>query len=453
MRKFIFIWFLAVGIISTIGGVWIGRSMRLAAGNYYESDFVQDTAETLTRALESGGLSALEEADRSIDPERKLHLFVFDSDLREVRGRAGAGAGAVRAFAARLRPQTNVQFEGMTGGLLAGSIVTAQDGRAYRIVVRFSKRRATDVPINIWSWTGRIAVIVAAAGLLCLWAAWRLSTPVSHLRQAARRFASGDLKARAGASISSSTLTEYRDLAHDFDDMAGRIETLVDSQRQLLRDVSHELRTPRTRLNLSINNARHAPASAIAASLDRIDQESERLNDLIERILRLSRLEACDEPPHRELIEFADFIESIVSDADFEATACKRRVSIARVETFRSAGDRELLREAVENIVRNGIRYTPEGTSVIVDAYRVSAAEYRIVVRDCGRGVPEDQLDSIFEPFYRAPQRSDSPGFGIGLAIAKRAIGLHHGAITACNAAGGGFEIAINLPVSACADA
>src|SRR5919108_837977 len=126
MRKFIFIWFLAFGIISAIGGVWIGRSMRLAAGNFYESDFVQDSAETLAHALESGGLSAFEEAERIINPERKLRLFVFGSDLQEVHGRAEAGGGAVRAFATRLRPQTNVQFERITGGLLAGSVVTSQ---------------------------------------------------------------------------------------------------------------------------------------------------------------------------------------------------------------------------------------------------------------------------------------------------------------------------------------
>jgi len=147
----------------------------------------------------------------------------------------------------------------------------------------------------------------------------------------------------------------------------------------------------------------------------------------------LSRCEAFAEPPHRDIIEFADFVESIVSDADFEATARKRRVSMLRAETCRLAGDRELFREAIENIMRNAIRYTPEGTAVTVDAYRDGLSEYRIVIRDSGPGVPVEHIEAIFEPFYRAPQRTDpdSPGFGIGLAIAKRAIGLHQGIITA----------------------
>jgi two-component system sensor histidine kinase CpxA len=116
-------------------------------------------------------------------------------------------------------------------------------------------------------------------------------------------------------------------------------------------------------------------------------------------------------------------------------------------------GDRELLREAIENIVRNAIRFTPEGTAVTVDAYRDGPSEYLVVIRDCGPGVPVEHIEAIFEPFYRAPQRTDpdSPGFGIGLAIAKRAISLHQGAITARNLVEGGFEIAIHLPVSATA--
>jgi two-component system sensor histidine kinase CpxA len=260
----------------------------------------------------------------------------------------------------------------------------------------------------------------------------------------------GDLGARAEASTFPSALPEYKELARDFDEMAGRIETLVDSQRRLLRDVSHELRSPLTRLSLAVNNARHASAAAVVESLDRIDQESERLNALIESIMRLSRFEALGERPRRDIIEFADFIESIVSDADFEASGRNRRVAIVRAETCRLTGDRELLREAIENIVRNAIRYTPEGTTVTVDAWRDGSEEYCVAVRDFGPGVPGEHLEAIFEPFYRAPQSLDqgAPGFGIGLAIAHRAISLHDGTITARNLVPSGFEIVIHLPVS-----
>ena len=455
MRRFIFIWFLAsvllIGVLYAAGAVWTGRSIMLAAWTFYGSDLVRYTALTAVRALENGGQPALESMESTIDPEGNMRLFIFDSHLEQISG--GRGPWPIRLLAARLRPQDDAQFEMLGRGLLAGSVAPARAGGAWRVVVWFPSRRIPYVPINSWGWSGRIAIIVAAAGLLCSWLAWRLSTPLARLRQAAREFASGDLKARADVATFPSSFPEYIDLARDFDDMAGRIETLVDSQRQLLRDVSHELRTPLTRLNLAVNNARHASPAETARSLDRIDQESERLNALINRIIRLSRCESFAEPPHRETIEFADFLESIVSDADFEATALKRRVSIVQAETWRVRGDRELLREAIENIVRNAIRYTPEGTAVTVDAHREGASEYRISIRDCGPGVAVEHIEKIFQPFYQAPPGNgeDSPGFGIGLAIAKRAIDLHHGAITARNLVGGGFEIAIHLPLSAAA--
>lgn len=448
MRRFIFTWLLAVGIISTVTAIWAGRSLRFAAWNSYESDLVRYTAQTAASALDSGGLAALEGIQRSIDPRRKLRFFVFDSDLRERSGRPVSEA--VRAFAVGLRRGDKTQFEVIAGGLLAGTVV---DGGADRVVVWFPARRVAYIPVFAWNWAGRIAAIVAAAGLLCLWLAWRLSTPLERLRQTARKFAAGDLKARVDASRFPCKPPEYRELAQDFDEMAGRIQTLVDSQRQLLRDVSHELRTPLTRLNLAVNNARHASGVAMEMSLDRIDRESERLNTLIERIIRLSRFEAFAEPPRREIIEFGDFLESIVSDADCEANARQRRVSIVQAETCRFAGDRELLREAIENVIRNAVRYTPERTAVSVDAYRANPCEYRIAVRDRGAGVPREHIDAIFEPFYRAPQRPDPDcsGFGIGLAIAKRAISLHHGTITARNLLEGGFEVTICLPVGATA--
>ncbi len=456
MRRFIFFWFLAVGLISLIGAAWIGRSMKLTATGFYESDgvndaaetVVHDTAEAVAHALNSGGVPALRDLERGIDPKRKPRAFVFDPDLHQVSG--VPASQSVQALADSLRPQENAQVETSGGELLAGRIVAGDDGRAYRVIVRFPARKAAKMSAQAWGWSGRIAAVVGAAGLLCIWLAWRLSAPLGRLSQATSTFASGDLTARAGAATFPSQPPEYKKLAQNFDDMAGRIETLVDSQRQLLRDVSHELRTPLTRLALAVNNARHAPASAVAASLDRIDQESERLNALIDRIIRLSRCEAVAEPPQRDMIECADFVESLASDADFEATARLRRVSLLRAEACRLVGDRELLREAIENIIRNAIRYTPERTAVTVDAHREGSSDYQIVIRDCGPGVPIEHLEAIFEPFYRAPQPidADSPGFGIGLAIAQRAIGLHQGTITAANLVEGGFEIAIRLPVA-----
>lgn len=445
MRRFVFIWFLIsmllIAALSAVGVLWSGPSVLLAAWGRYGSGLIHYGAETAAIAFDTGGMPALEAFEKRIDPSGAVRFFIFDSSPDQ--GRGANAPPVVRGFAARLSPDT-VRFLPLGRVLLAGCVIGPPD-RARRVVI-WLPARINAVPPRLGGWMVRIIAVLGGAVLLCSWLAKRLSDPLARLRQTARKFASGDLNARANASTFPRKPPEYRELASDFDDMAGRIEALVTSQRQLLRDVSHELRTPLTRLSLAVNNARHASPPDVERSLDRIDQESERLNALVDRIMRLSRLEAFDQPPRFETIEFADFLESIVSDADFEATARNRRVSLLCAVPCRLSGDRELLREAIENVVRNAIRYTPEGTTVTVEGHR-DASEYRIVVRDRGPGVPPEHLASIFEPFYRAPQRADadSPGFGIGLAITKRAIALHRGSVAAENCADG-FEFVIAMP-------
>src|SRR5260221_5987213 len=181
MRRFIFFWLLVVGLISLIGAAWIGRSMKLTATGFYESDgvndaaetVVHDTAEAVAHALNSGGVPALRELEGSVDPKRKLRVFVFDPDLRQVSG--GPAPEGVRAFGDSLRPQEHAQVETSGGERLAGRIVAADDGRAYRVVIRFPARKVAKVPAQAWGWTGRIAAVVAVAGLLCILLAWRLS--------------------------------------------------------------------------------------------------------------------------------------------------------------------------------------------------------------------------------------------------------------------------------------
>jgi two-component system sensor histidine kinase CpxA len=404
-------------------------------------------------AYEAGGTPALAAFEKRVWPDDRMRGYFFDAQLHEVRGREATNN--IRALAQRLRQGDPVRFEPDGKGVLAGSLVTGRDGRVYRTVISFVSRRSRVIPVNAWGWAVRIFSVLASTALLCSWLAWRLSTPLGILQQATRKFAAGDLSIRAGSASFPKYPPEYSELARDFDEMGHRIETLVNSQRQLLRDVSHELRTPLTRLSLAVNIARRSPGAAAAESLDRIDQESDRLNALIDRILRLSRLESLAEAPRSDLIELSDFIDSIVSDANFEAEAHNRKVTTLRCETCRLRGDRELLREALENVIRNAIRYAPEGTNVSVESFLAGGSEYRIVVRDRGPGVPPDHLAAIFDPFHRAPQRAgaETGGFGLGLAIAKRAVGLHHGVITGRNCADGGFEIDIELPVETAAAA
>jgi signal transduction histidine kinase len=192
-------------------------------------------------------------------------------------------------------------------------------------------------------------------------------------------------------------------------------------------------------------NLARGPEEARPQALDRIEEEAERLNFLIDRILHLARMERLDDLVVKEPIELADFVEGIVADAQFEAQASNRTVVLEQAEICRVTGNRELLREAIENVLRNAIRYTAEGTAVMVSA-RLDG-EYQVLIRDAGPGVGAEHLGSIFETFYRA-DASHHDGFGLGLAIAKRAVTLHGGTIVARNRAEGGLEVEIRLPVA-----
>jgi two-component system sensor histidine kinase CpxA len=291
----------------------------------------------------------------------------------------------------------------------------------------------------------RILLLAAVAGLLVLWLAYQLSSPVSALRAATRRLASGDLGARVGPPISNRK-DEIGQLAEDFDDMAGRIEAQVESQRRLLRDVSHELRSPLARLNVALGLARKQVPDRALASLDRIETECDRLNEMIGHLLDLSRHD--EELAQTDVFDVAQLVGEVVDDARFEAGPQAVELTGATAAAIMVRGARDLLRSAFENVLRNALSFSPEGTSVVVD---VDLAEPSVIVTiaDRGPGVPEEDLDRIFKPFFRVELARDrrQGGSGLGLAIAERAVSRHGGTISARNREGGGLAVEVRLPV------
>lgn len=290
-------------------------------------------------------------------------------------------------------------------------------------------------------------------GLVCLGLAWRLTAPLRRLRAAAQRLAGGDLTTRVSAGP-----VEGRDeiaaLGRDFDLMAGRIEALMTAQQHLLRDISHELRSPLARLIVALELARQRSGEAATGSLQRIEEEAERLNDLIGQLITLTQLESGWEWIDREPVPLKELIESIAADADFEAQTRGRHTRATADAEIVIQGSEEMLRRGVENVVRNALRYTAEGTAVEIalSRRRGDSGELAVIrVRDHGPGVPEDALVRIFLPFYRVADARDrqTGGTGIGLAITERAVRLHGGTVTAANAADGGLVVEIALPVAA----
>ncbi len=299
-----------------------------------------------------------------------------------------------------------------------------------------------------------LPIVVAAivSGLVCLLLARYLTAPIGRLRRATEAYAAGDLNPRVAPTLGSRR-DEIADLAGAFDHMAQRLQELMSSQRQLLSDVSHELRSPLARLEVALGLARQRADGRATTEFDRIEREAEHLNELIGQLLSLSRLESGVMKPEREPIDIGEILAAVAADADFEARANNRRVEVARVAPTVIQGDAALLHSAIENIVRNAVRYTAENTLVRLSLDRSDARPdaLTIRIRDYGPGVPEEMLPRLFEPFVRVDDARDRTrgGYGLGLAIAQKAIRLHGGEVTARNEPDGGLSVVITLPVSA----
>jgi two-component system sensor histidine kinase CpxA len=296
-----------------------------------------------------------------------------------------------------------------------------------------------------------------------------ITRPISSLREAARQLAAGNLRARAKwpkrQKKNPKSGDELWGLVYDFNEMADRLESLVDAQKLLLRDVSHELRSPLARLSVALELAREEAQPGMEAQLDRIERETGRLNSLIGQLLSLSHLESTTRLPDRLRVSLCDVVAELLPDMDYEAQRRNCAVSFLgpnqkdqqREGSSPVLGSPELLGRAVENVIRNAIAYTAEGTSVQIHLFeenRLGSHFAVLQVKDCGPGVPEAALKSIFRPFYRldlSRQRSTG-GYGVGLAITERAIRLHGGAVTARNSKEGGLIVEMRLPVAEDAD-
>ncbi len=296
-----------------------------------------------------------------------------------------------------------------------------------------------------------IALVVSA--LTSWWLARHLSAPIRRIQEGARALASENLDLRAGPGLRvSAGLEDRKDelavLARDFDAMADQLRANRSAITQLLRDISHELRSPLARMRVALGLARQPPAD-LTRQLDRLEREIERLDSLISQVLRLARLHGTDAPFAREAFDLDEVIEEVVRDASFEGAAKNCNINLQRTANVLVNGNRDLVRSAIENVLRNSVRYSPQNAPIDVSVTRAQSG-LAIVIRDRGPGVPSGDLERIFEPFYRVAESRDrdSGGEGIGLAITAQVMKTHGGSAKAANIQGGGLEVRLNLPAS-----
>lgn len=327
--------------------------------------------------------------------------------------------------------------------------MTAADGRVYSMVIQLPPERTLFGPRGVPGLGILIAVI--CSGLVCYALTRYLTSPIVRLRTATQRLAGGDLTARAGFGRPRGH-DEMSELVRDFDTMAERLENLVNAQGRLLKDISHELRSPLARLNVALELARQRAGPEAGSALERIDLEASRLNELIGRLLTIVRLEGGGEALRKAPVHLEELVREITQDAAFEAQSRHCRVDCSIIDDCVIVGDRGLLNSAIENVVRNAVRYTQENTTVEVRlecAQGADGAEAVIRVTDSGPGVPEESLDKLFRPFYRIDDARGrgTGGVGLGLAIAERAVKLHGGEVRAANRPQGGLMVEIRLPM------
>lgn len=326
--------------------------------------------------------------------------------------------------------------------------IVAPDGSTYTIL--FGPRRpsifgALSLPGIALAILG-IALVVSA--LTSWWLAEHLSAPIRRIQAGARALASEKLDVRVSAGLDGRR-DELAVLARDFDAMADRLKATRAARTQLLRDISHELRSPLARMRVAVGLARQ-PQPDPARHLERLEREIERLDGLIGQVLKLARLHDADGSFKREAVNLDEVLEEVVADANFEGAAKQCQVRLEGAVNAAVNGNRELLYSAIENVLRNAVRYSPDGAPVDVSV-RDADGVIQVRVQDRGPGVPADDLQRIFEPFYRVAESRDrdSGGEGIGLAITARVMQAHGGGAAAVNRAGGGLEVTLNLPLHA----
>jgi len=402
------------------------------------------TLAELVNTYQSGGESAAAAAVENFQQSQHVRAYFFDEAGRELSGRM------VPPWIDDIRRTGQAHHRGWLDRLLPNRFwrrTLDLDGHRYTLVFELPPGPRIFFGPHEVPGLG-IGIAVISSGLVCYLLAWSLTSPVTRLRQAAQRLAAGDLSARTGAP--DRRRDELGELMRDFDRMAERIEGLMDTQSRLLKDVSHELRSPLARLSVALGLARHKANPEVEGSLNRIELEADRLNLLIQRLLTISRLETGAEGINKSSVSLRDLVEHVARDAEFETPNHLCQVIAEGDQPYQVEADPDLLRSAVENVVRNATHYTAEGTPIQIRLERdkTHAEEIVLSVFDSGPGVPPEELAKIFQPFYRLDdaRNRQTGGAGLGLAIAQRAIRLHGGTVRASNRSEGGLAVEIRIP-------
>jgi two-component system sensor histidine kinase CpxA len=413
------LWFLATTAVA-IAGIIITTAATFGSteGRGPLGLLLSVQAEQAKRAYDTGGRDALAAALAKFQQITQFRVVFTDAKGTDLL------TGKAHPELMNLpRPRSRWRLPFPFGG--RSPIIARQDStHQYRLFL-INQQRGLNFfflqPQHLW--------IIGLVVLLCYAFAYHLTSPVRRLRAVVDCFGRGDFSARAPANRKD----ELGELARSFNQMAGRIQTLLAAERRLLLDISHELRSPLARLGVAVELARSGEDRE--HMLDRIQKEADRLNELVGELLQVTRVEVDPSMQKMDSVHLDELLADLVYDSLLEAKAKDCTLLLKAPVSAIVSGDEELIRRAVENVIRNAIRYAPRGTPLDIELAKFHDAAV-VSVRDYGPGVPEEALSRIFDPFYRvdSDRNRASGGLGLGLAIARRSIQLHKGKLTAQNA-------------------
>ncbi len=444
----IFLWFwLAIALILAVVTVvnWSTQTEPLTRQwQNFMGESVVMNSQTALQIYQAEGVDGLQTyLTRLANSERVRGIGFFDGNGKQIAGTEVSGEGL--DLITEARQSRNVEFARLPEMTVAARAITDPTNADFVYIIQVRRPAQTSLTGEITNRWMQILALILTAGLVCYALARYFSSPLGKLREATQRLAGGDLQTRVADRVGKRR-DEFASLARDFDIMAERIESLITSQQRLTQDISHELRSPLARMNVALEIAKQKSNAETQPMLNRIETESTRLNEMISRILMLAKLESGADDYDQRRIDLAELVRDVAADADFEAKANGKVVEISSADKCSVMGSENLLRSAIENVLRNAVRYTADRTVVDVSLEAVNGHAV-LKVSDHGGGVPEDELANLFRPFYRVGEdrTRKTGGIGLGLAIAERAVSAHKGTITAANYNGGlRIEIALD---------
>jgi two-component system sensor histidine kinase CpxA len=429
LRSFLTFWIATVLIISiSFGVVLMTHHLNRMPPVSLPLPDLQACLEATIQARDAGRLK--QAADRC------GLVYILDPSRTEML--ASGPSRAARSLAAEVTPKTPLRLLTLRNEVMVA--FDAPVSNAHFIAVAILPGKANGPPPFLW-WQFAVAAVVSA--VTCLVLTRYFVDPIRRLQRSTESFGQGNLGSRPDTSLLYRK-DELGDLSRTIGQMSTRIATLLSSQKNFLIQVSHELGSPLSRLNVALALARRKAGPAVIPELNRIQGDTSEISSMVQQLLRLARLESGLEQEEEEIYSLHELLQQVCFDNQFTAEQASKQVHLLSSPEVNMRGYRELLKRALDNILRNAIRFTPEGGRVEVDVLSRPHDVVLIQVRDSGVGVQEDKLDTIFEPFVRAS--ADRSGAGLGLAIARQAVHANRGTIRARNRVEGGLLIEISLP-------